>query len=178
MIPLILKALPFLAKLASISKWFAFIPGGQIIAVVGTAISALLGFVASFCKWLLADIVDAFKEPQRLVVRVLCGLVVLGVGVHQGIKWDAKKVDAARAETAAIKADLRKQEKEDAALATAAKAAREEAARRALAAPVAQPAPVAAADPAPAPVGMQPKRPAPAKRKEPSVPWSFFADPK
>lgn len=166
----LLKFLPFLAKLGALSKWFAFIPGGQIVAIVG----AVFGLVVKFVGWLLADIMDAFKEPQRLVVRVLCGLVILGVGVHQGIKWSEGKVHAARAEVAAIKADLRQKDQDDAKLAAAAKAAREEAAHKALAAPAAV-APVVA-DPAAVP-GVQPKRAGKPKHKEPGVLDGFPALP-
>lgn len=91
----LLKWLPFLSKLSVFSKFLAFVPGAQIFGLVGS----LIGLIGSFIKWLLADIADAFKDPPRLVVRTVCFLAILALGVHQGIKWDAHKVDAARAQT-------------------------------------------------------------------------------
>lgn len=92
---IILKWLPFLAKFAGFAKWFSWLPGGQIIGILGS----IAGLVVSFFRWLVRDIEDAFKEPQRLLVRLVCFLAVLAIGVHQGIKWDARYVAQARYET-------------------------------------------------------------------------------
>ncbi len=87
----LIKWLPFLAKFAGIAKWFTWLPGGSVLGIIG----GLFGLIVSFFRWLVRDIEDAFKEPPRIVVRLVFGLVMLGVGVHQGIKWDADKVAAA-----------------------------------------------------------------------------------
>ncbi len=163
MLAFILKVLPFLGKLSFLSKFFAFIPGGQIIAIVGS----VFGLIASAIKWLLADIVDAFKEPQRLVVRVLCGLAILGVGVHQGIKWDRHKVDEARAEVAAIRTDLRKKDTDDAQRAAAARAAREAAERSVRQTPTVLVVPAPATAPA---IAGPPAPPVQRVRKRPDAP--------
>lgn len=100
----LLKWLPFLARFAGVAKWFSWLPGGQLIGIAG----ALAGLVVSFFRWLVRDIEDAFKEPQRLLVRLACLLAVLAVGVHQGIEWDAHKVDAAQARAKQSKDDADK----------------------------------------------------------------------
>lgn len=69
-------------------KLLGLLPGGGVLSLLGTAFSCL----AKFLGWLLADIADAFKEPQRLLVRAACGIVVLGLGIHIGIERDADQV--------------------------------------------------------------------------------------
>lgn len=91
----ILKWLPFLAKFAGFAKWFSWLPGGQIIGIIGS----VAGLIVSFFRWLVRDIEDAFKELPRLVVRLICILAALLGGLYLGIKHDAHKVDAARAQT-------------------------------------------------------------------------------
>lgn len=66
---------------------------GPILGIIGQGI----GLVFSFLRWLFKDIEDAFKEPQRLLVRLVCLLAVLAFGVHEGVRWDAHKVLQARA---------------------------------------------------------------------------------
>lgn len=182
MIAFLLKWLPFLAKLGGAAKWFAFIPGGQVFAVIGQAISALFGAVAWFIKWLFADIADGFKEPQRFAVRIACMLIVFGVGGYLGIDWDWGKVEAARQETADLRAAAKKRDKADADAADHARKAREaaehaerqriaqeerdakEAAeRRAWEARTPAPAPAAAG------VRVVPKRPATPAKAEPGL---------
>lgn len=75
----------------------SLIPGGglaQIVAAIGSGIGAALTVFASFIKWLVADITDALKEPQRLAVRVVCLVAVLIGGLWGGIVHKARK-DAA-----------------------------------------------------------------------------------
>ena len=90
----LLKWLPFLSKLSAISGWLSFIPGGQILGIIGS----IFGLAASFVQWLLADIADAFKEPQRLLVRLVCMFAILAFGVYEGVRIDAHHVVQARAE--------------------------------------------------------------------------------
>lgn len=65
-----------------------FVPGGGIVSLLGSIFSV----VAKLIGWLVSDIADAFKEPHRLVVRVLCGLAILGVGIKMGHEDKAKEV--------------------------------------------------------------------------------------
>lgn len=68
---------------------------GAVIGAAASVLSAVIQIVSTFVKWLFNDIADAFKEPHRLVVRVVCGFIILGIGVHMGhrdkedevIKW-------------------------------------------------------------------------------------------
>lgn len=95
MIPLLIKAF---SKLGAISSLFAFIPGGQIIAAAGGILSTVFSFLGWCLQWLFKDISDAFKEPQRLVVRLLCGLIVFVVGgvsgMHHQERRDATQITA------------------------------------------------------------------------------------
>jgi hypothetical protein len=96
MLIFILKWLPFLGKLSFFSKFLAFIPGGQVFALIGSAISAALSAVAWFVKWLVADITDALKEPQRLLVRMIFGISVLCFGWWLGFGYAKDEVESAR----------------------------------------------------------------------------------
>lgn len=72
----------------------SLVPGGQIAqigAVIANVVGVVLGAAASFVKWLVIDITDAFKEPQRLAVRVICLLAVLIGGLWGGIVHKARK---------------------------------------------------------------------------------------
>lgn len=149
---ILLRWLPFLAKFGGLAA----------IPVIGPALSIVgagFGLLVSFVRWLFKDIEDAFREPQRLAVRMVCLLAVLAFGVYEGIKWDAHKVAAARAEVAQMKQDWRAKDEEDARKADAAKKAREEAEAAARAA---SPAPTAA------PV-VRKRKPAAAAKSQPSV---------
>ena len=57
---------------------------GAVIGAAASVLSAVIQIVSTFVKWLFNDIADAFKEPHRLVVRVVCGFIILGIGVHMG----------------------------------------------------------------------------------------------
>lgn len=75
----------------------SLIPGGvlaQIVAAIGSVIGSVLKIFASFVKWLVVDITDALKEPQRLAVRIVCLAAVLIGGLWGGIVHKARK-DAA-----------------------------------------------------------------------------------
>lgn len=88
-----------LTAFASVSKLFAFIPGGQAVAAIGSIIGSLVNLVVRFFRWLLIDIEDAFKEPQRFMVRLVCILAALGGGFYSGVRHDAGMVNEARQET-------------------------------------------------------------------------------
>lgn len=79
-------------------KWaLALIPGGQVAAILSTIADiclTVLGWFLAFVKWLVVDITDAFKEPQRLAVRIVCLAAVLIGGLWGGITHKARK-DAA-----------------------------------------------------------------------------------
>lgn len=97
------------AKLAALGAVFSFlgkfkaiawlIPGvGPVLGAVAGALEFLIKGILAFIKWILVDISDAFKEPQRLIVRAICVLAAICLGAYWGIKWDAHKVEQARAE--------------------------------------------------------------------------------
>ena len=96
MLIFILKWLPFLSKLSFFSKFLAFIPGGQVFALIGSAIGAVLSAVSWFVTWLIADITDALKEPQRLLVRMIFGISVLCFGWYLGFSYAKDEVESAR----------------------------------------------------------------------------------
>lgn len=99
MLIFILKWLPFLSKLSFFSKFLAFIPGGQIFALIGSAIGAVLSAITWFVTWLAADITDALKEPQRLLVRMIFGIGVLCLGWYLGFDYAKDEVESARTMT-------------------------------------------------------------------------------
>lgn len=73
------------------------VPGGQvaqILSAIASVFAKLLEWALAFVKWLMIDITDALKEPQRLAVRVTCLVAVLIVGLWAGIVHKARK-DAA-----------------------------------------------------------------------------------
>lgn len=77
-----------------ISLGLRLIPGGQVAAILSTIADiclSVLGWCLAFVKWLVVDITDAFKEPQRLAVRVICLLAVLIGGLWGGIVHKARK---------------------------------------------------------------------------------------
>lgn len=128
-----------IAPLAKFAGWLSWIPGAQIVGVIG----AIFGAIISLFKWLIVDITDAFKEPQRLVVRTICVLVALGAGVYFGIKHDAHKVEAQKQITNKLISDVRKADEASqarAAKAVEARKAAEDAERaKAVAQPVVDP---------------------------------------
>lgn len=78
--------------LAKFALWF--IPGGQVASIVSAVSSVALtvfGWVLSFVKWVVVDITDAFKEPQRLVVRSICLIGALVFGLWSGADHRARK---------------------------------------------------------------------------------------
>ena len=125
----LLKWLPWLGKLSFASKILAFIPGGQVFAVIGGIIGWIGQAFAWFVTWLFADIADGFKQPQRVVVRFACFAVVLAVGVWFGIRHDGDKVEQARGETRALQTLWNERDQDDARKARDAKAQREAAER-------------------------------------------------
>lgn len=85
------------------------IPGvGPVLGAVAGAAEFLIKGVVAFVKWLLVDITDAFREPQRFVVRAICVLAAICLGAYWGIKWDAHKVEQARGEAREWKAAHKK----------------------------------------------------------------------
>lgn len=121
--------------LAKIALWF--IPGGQIASiaasVAGVALT-VLGWVLSFVKWVVVDITDAFKEPQRLVVRSIClvGTLVFGLwaGADHRARKDVKIISGLRTDLAAAvkeRDEWRQREADQKNRAAAAEKARKEA---------------------------------------------------
>lgn len=122
---------PFAWFFSKFSALFSFLPGGSIMGIIGGIFSAI-GWVF---KWMLADFLDGWKEPQRLVARLICFMIMLGVGVYCGIKYDGERAQVAEARLNKTISDLKvaddtNKSKLSAALAAKAKA---EAAERALA---------------------------------------------
>lgn len=114
MIAFLLNWLPFLAKLGGLSKWFSpllsFVPGGQVLAAIGGVFSAIASAIGWLITWVCADLADGLKEPQRLLVRMICFLLMLGVGAYGGIQYKAHK-DAVQLETAREEIHTLKQER-------------------------------------------------------------------
>lgn len=81
-----------------------FMPGGWILS----ALSSVFSIVTTFLGWLMADIADAFKEPHRLIVRVVCGMLILGMGVHIGHNDRDEEVKKWRRAHAQLMEDARK----------------------------------------------------------------------
>ena len=81
-----------------------FTPGGWIVS----AVLAAGKFVLKFLYWLMADIADAFKEPWRFVVRTVCLIVILCVGVYLGMSHMREERDEWRNAHAQIIEDARK----------------------------------------------------------------------
>jgi hypothetical protein len=112
----VLAALSWLGRLSAIAKFLgifsklaAFIPGaGPIVSVMGGWLGAIAGFIPKFIAWTFEDISDAFSKPQRIVVRLVFALAVLGVGVHAGIKWDHHKLEAANQKITTMVAERNK----------------------------------------------------------------------
>jgi hypothetical protein len=104
-----------------------------------------LSFIPKFIGWVFSDLADAFRSPEKFIVRSIFGLACLGFGVWQGIAWDGHKVDAANAKVAALTQQWKDADDANKKLADEAKAAgeRAEAAERAkaTAVPDAAPAP-------------------------------------
>jgi hypothetical protein len=77
---------------AKLALWL--IPGGQLGAIASAVSSialTVLGWALSFVKWLVSDVTDAFKEPQRLVVRSICLIGALVFGLWAGADHRARK---------------------------------------------------------------------------------------
>ncbi len=162
-----LLAVLSLARFAGLAGGLVAIPYvGPLLGILGSVV----GLLFSFLRWLLKDIEDAFKEPQRLAVRLVCVIAALAFGVWQGIEWDAHKVAAARAEVAQMKQVWKDKDDEDARKAAEAKAAREKAEAEAWSANVVPPIV------APAAV-VRAKRPAAKPKTAPGL-WGLFANPK
>ena len=112
----VLAALAWLGRLAFLSKFLglfakvsAFLPGiGPIVSIAGGWLAAIVGYIPKFIAWTFEDISDAFKNPQRLLVRFIFALAILGVGVWQGIKWDHHKLEAANQKIATMVAERNK----------------------------------------------------------------------
>lgn len=148
-----LCALLSLTRFAGLAGGFVAIPYiGPALGIIGS----LIGLVFSFLRWLLKDIEDAFREPPRLLVRLTCLIAVLAVGVWQGIKWDAHKVEKVRAEIAQMTQAWKDKDDEDRRKAAAARAAREEAERK-VAEELAAPPPAVRVQPKRKPASPPPK---------------------
>lgn len=112
----VLAALAWLGRLSAIAKFLgifskvaAFIPGaGPIVSLAGGWLASLIGFLPKFIAWTFEDISDAFKNPQRLLVRFVFAVAILGVGVLQGIKWDHHKLEAANKQISTMVAERNK----------------------------------------------------------------------
>lgn len=155
-------------------KLLALLPGGQIgviLTAIVNVIFKLIALAVSFVKWLVIDITDAFKEPQRLLVRAVCIVVVLIFGLMAGINHKARK-DAAlitkltseRDAAVSERNDWRQRHANEEQRAADAAEARDKAQRRVL--ELEKPPQPAAAPPAP----VQRLRPRPAAAVTPQAP--------
>lgn len=121
--------------LAKLALWL--IPGGQLASVASAVSSIVLtvsGWVLSFVKWFLVDISDAFKEPQRLLVRSICivGALVFGLwaGADHRARKDVNLISGLRTDLAAAvkeRDEWRQREADQKGRAAAAEKARKEA---------------------------------------------------
>lgn len=139
-----------------------FTPGGGLINAALTALKAIWTFLC----WLGADIADAFKEPWRFVVRTVCGVAILLLGVHLGMDHMREQRDTWRDAHAQLIEDARKADADNKAKDAAALKAREDAAaaeRAALAAKAKRVKTVPVGPPAAEPKRVQPKRAAAGK---------------
>lgn len=68
-------------------------------------LAMLVGYGLSFFRWLLRDIEDAFREPQRLAVRMVCLLAALAFGVWCGLERRADQIAAVTQERNAARAE-------------------------------------------------------------------------
>ena len=127
-----------------------FTPGGWIVSVAVTAFKA----VGTFLMWLMADIADAFKEPWRFVVRTVCLVIVLLLGVYLGMDYMRDQRDVWRDAHAKIMDDSRKADAANKQLLSTALKAKADAEAQLLVRKV-KALPVG---PAPAPKRVQPKR--------------------
>lgn len=98
----LLKWLPFLSKLSFFSKFLAFIPGGQVFALIGSGVSAVIGVFTWFIKWLMDDIICAVEKPQRIIVRLSFAIGLLAFGWWLGFDYAKDRVESARNETRAV----------------------------------------------------------------------------
>lgn len=154
---------PFLWVFSKLAAVLKFVPGGSFLGIFSGIFSAFTWFF----KWAGADFIDGFKQPQRMVARIICFAIMLGIGVYCGMRYDDARVAQVTATLDKMVADLKKANTDDQAKLNAALAAKRQAeqdALRARAAVVApQPAPAAVAPAAPtAPAAAASAAPAPA----------------
>lgn len=95
---------PFLWIFAKLGGILSFIPGGSILGIFGAIFNGILWVL----KWVLADFLDGWKEPQRLVARMICFALMLGIGVYCGIKYDGEKAAQIEARLNKMVADIKK----------------------------------------------------------------------
>ena len=166
----LLKWLPALLAVGSLAKYLSWlpIPGARVAAFFGAICNGVMWLV----KWTLADLFDGFREPQRGIVRLICFLLVLGIGVYGGIRMSQDEVNEARTELAKVTNALREKDQEDERKAAAAIAARKEAERLAHEA-ANRPTPAAAV---PAAAGVRPAKAVRRRQPEPSLFGSLFGD--
>lgn len=86
-----------LAKLTA-SSWMtwlaAFVPGGQIVGVLGS----IVGLIGKVIKAVIDGITVSIANP---VVFTIVGIAFAG-GLYEGVRWDKHKIEAANARTAAL----------------------------------------------------------------------------
>lgn len=78
-----------------ISRLLMFVPGGQVVGIW----TAIVSFLGAVFKAVMEGLSVCIANP---VVFVVMGLVFV-VGLYEGVRWDHRKVVAARAEVAEMK---------------------------------------------------------------------------
>ena len=78
-----------------ISRLLMFVPGGQVVGIW----TAIVSFLGAVFKAVMEGLSVCIANP---VVFVVMGLVFVA-GLYEGVRWDHRKVVAARAEVAEMK---------------------------------------------------------------------------
>lgn len=85
-----------LAAIGSLFKWAPALLG--FLGPVGSIIGAVIGFVGQLIAWFFEGVTIVIKNPVTLVTVAIISTVTWGLGLDAGLRWDAHKVNVARAD--------------------------------------------------------------------------------